>query len=175
VLALLLASAAFAQDPAPVPVVAPVVAPLPPAFDHDWKLVDARANKTYKVGVTLGLAGTGATVAGLVVGSGAIVWAGSVTEAFGLPVMSGASLRSRRALREQGAVVKATPGVLAWTLWGLGLVATSSFSAAYTAGDPSAASLGGLAVALRVGGYTAAAIQAGSNNRARYRLSLAPR
>ena len=32
-----------------------------------------------------------------------------------------------------------------------------------------------LALALRVGGYTAAAIQAGANNRARYRLSLAPR
>lgn len=143
--------------------------------ERDWQLADRRALTTFRVGEGMAIGGVGAATVGLAWGADGLYGLGSLSEAIALPMMAGASLRSRRALHEQGAVIPATGGAVAWTLWGLGLVAGGvAYGALADGDDRTYVNAGATALGLRIGGYVAAGIQGAANKRARYRLSLAP-
>jgi len=190
-LALLVVHAAgFAQDPAPPPPPPPTVVPRPITrnfYDSPerWQMTDRRARGVYTAGLIVGMAGLAFDVAGRATGEEGMQGFGVFAELVGSPMMAGASLRSARALREQGAQVPRGAGTASWTLWagsfvfGFAAIGTlddvdttstdSHYDTTYEATNTSIA-LGYTALACRVAAYVAAGMQAGANNRGRASL-----
>ncbi len=138
----------------PVAIAAPAAEPADPT--DRWQGVDKRARTVATAGWVAATAGLGIEVIGLVIPSNELVFAGSVGEVTGSPIIAGATIRSATALQHQGAPVSRGAGYAAWTMWGSGLAVNV-----------------GAALGLRIGSYAAGAAQAGANRRARASLGHA--
>lgn len=116
-----------------IPLADPATLPLQVQDEQYWRAVDVRASRTARVGgwMMIGgaagiLGGAGMMLAGdeansnslIGFGLGTVV-VGSVAAVVGPPVSLAGSMRSNRALREQGVWVSNGAGVTGWTVLGL--------------------------------------------------------
>lgn len=137
-----------------------------------WVTADRRARTVYKAGIAVGATGLGLDLLGLATNSEALVLAGGIGELVGAPIMTGASLRSARALEELGGQPER-----AWGYTGWGLVAADVgfrvASAASTETDPDlSAQLRLVAILAEIGAYTSAVLQQLDNGAVRKDLQL---
>jgi hypothetical protein len=199
-LALLVVGAAWAQDDAwdtwpPPPPPPPVLHSVPLTVDpiaERWQRRDRRARGTYAAGLVVGLTGFTFDAVGFYTGSEDLRAFGVMNEVIGAPLMAGGSLRSARAIREQGVYVGRGWGAMSWTMWNSAWMFDGAASNAEDEAldakatmsddhDKTAAReayhrsqvLGSVALGCRVGAYLAAMLQAGDNHRGRRTLGVA--
>jgi hypothetical protein len=157
-----------------------------------WQRRDHRARGTYAAGLVVGLTGFTFDAVGWYTGSEDLRTFGVMNEVIGAPLMAGGSLRSARAIREQGVYVGRGWGAMSWTMWNSAWMFDGAASSAEDEAldakstlsdehDKAAAKeayhrsqvLGSVALGCRVGAYVAAMLQAGGNQRGRQNLGVA--
>ncbi len=138
---------------------------LPDRTSEQWRLTDHRARGVYTAGLIAGVGGLGLEVLGYVTDSSDVQTIGLLGELASPPMMAGASLRSARALREQGVPVGNGPGYASWGLWSSGVLLALSSADERVEGSAMELELTGLGC--RVTAYVMAVLQSRTNARGR--------
>jgi hypothetical protein len=110
------------RPPPPSP---PVLRPAAGGVPNVWERREGRARRTFAAGLLTGAAGAAMHLTGVATRNPELERGGVVVEWIGAPIAAGGSLRSARAIREQGGAVSSLAGGLSWALWGTGMVLTS--------------------------------------------------
>lgn len=153
--------------------VRPLSEPVRP-WAPDWRDRDRDATTVARVGGAMAALGplvmlAAAPAVDTPVG-GRVAWAGQWGTLLGPPMLAGGSLRSRRALREQGLSVDGTGGGLAWAMFATTLAGGALAIAALEADRPDLAAVPAVAVPFcYASGAVAGFVQLGANRRARRR------